>query len=301
MSSGLDRVLFRTGRVGAVYGVRLTDGRDVVVKVQRGAVPDLDPLTAAVACQRHLAAHGYPCPTPLDGPATTAGLTAVVESLLAVGEPGDVRDPRVREAVARSLVDQVRLLRELPEAVRALTDPPAWARYRGGPWPVPHDTLFDFSATPVGYAWLDELAGSAAAVLRAADGEVVVGHSDWSAGNLRFAGGRVVAGYDWDSLVADPEAVVAGSTAGTYPNGGATGDSAPSPAEVVALLVDLERYRGTPFTPVEQVVCAAAATWALAYNACCELAFLVPSDPPVAGTSLSALAERSGEYLSIRW
>lgn len=65
----------RSGRIAAVYGAAVSDGRQVVVKVHR-RVADLAYLRAAAACQRRLAEAGYPCPEPLDGPATTATPTS---------------------------------------------------------------------------------------------------------------------------------------------------------------------------------------------------------------------------------
>lgn len=68
----LERVLFRSGRVSAVFGCRLQDGREVAVKVHRPGA-DLAHLGAAVRAQHHLATHGYPCPRPLHGPTRVDG------------------------------------------------------------------------------------------------------------------------------------------------------------------------------------------------------------------------------------
>ena len=61
LSTGVAGVLFRSGRVSAVYGLQLDDGTQVVVKVHRGH-PDLESLSAAATSQRWLAEHGYPAP-----------------------------------------------------------------------------------------------------------------------------------------------------------------------------------------------------------------------------------------------
>jgi Phosphotransferase enzyme family len=92
-------VVFRSGRLAAVYGVVLKDGGRVAVKVHRRRA-DVAHMSPAVACQRALAAAGFPCPRPLDGPTTTDRLTAVIETLVAEGEAG-----------APSLFEQVELLR----------------------------------------------------------------------------------------------------------------------------------------------------------------------------------------------
>jgi hypothetical protein len=137
LGSDLSRIVFRSGRIAAVYGAALSDGRQVAVKVHRRPA-DLAYLSAATACQRRLADAGYPCPTPLDGPGTTDGLTAVVETLLNDGEPGNVYEPTTRRAMAHALFEQLELLRGA--AVDGLlAGAPAWSHYEHGPWPKPHD------------------------------------------------------------------------------------------------------------------------------------------------------------------
>jgi len=297
---GVDRVLFRSGRVGAVYGLRLLDGSEVVVKVPRGR-PALGPLTAATACQRRLADAGYPCPTPLDVPAVTGGRVGLIEDLLDVGEIGDIRQAPVRRAAVASLAEQITLLAALPDEAGALTDPPAWDRFRHGPWPVPHDTIFDFTHTPEGYEWLDHLAGAAAHRAATATRPVVIGHSDWYVGNLRFTADTVVAAYDWDSLVAEPEPVIAGFAAGSHTLGHPTGPGAPTPEEVGTFLTEYAQHRPDSFTAAGRTAAAAAAVWVLAYNARCQLCFLPTGDPPPPGSTLQALAEHGQTYLALDW
>ena len=128
-------VVFRSGRLAAVYGAVLSDGREVAVKVHRRPV-DQAYLSAAVVCQRRLADAGFPCPQPIDGPATTDGLTAVIETLSVDGERGDGHDPGLRRAMARSLFEQVELLRGgAVDDIRAGS--PAWPTTRTAHGPNP--------------------------------------------------------------------------------------------------------------------------------------------------------------------
>src|SRR5437660_153357 len=83
LSLGVQVVLFRTGRLAAVYGLQLTNGLEVVAKVHRRA--DVEQLTAAVTCQRLLADAHYPCPSPLDGPVEVDGRVVVLEARLERG------------------------------------------------------------------------------------------------------------------------------------------------------------------------------------------------------------------------
>ncbi len=300
LGRGVDRVLFRSGRVGAVYGLRLLDGSEVVVKVPRGR-PVLGALTTATAGQRHLADAGYPCPAPLDVPAMTGGRAGLIEELLDAGEIGDIRRAPIRRAAVASLAEQITLLADLSSEAGALTDPPAWDRFRQGPWPTPHDTIFDFTHTPEGYEWLDNLAGAAAHRASALAAPVVIGHSDWYVGNLRFSADTVVAAYDWDSLVAEPEPVIAGFAAGSFTLGNATGPGAPTPEEVGTFLTEYAQHRPGSFTAAGRAAAAAAAVWVLAYNARCQLCFLPTGDPPPPGSTLEALAEHGQTYLALDW
>lgn len=215
--------------------------------------------------------------------------------------PGSVPDAHraeVRRALAEALVEQIEILRGVHNVADDLGDGPAWCHYRGGPWPIPHDSVFDFHSTPPGYEWLDEFARSASEVLNAARGrdETVIAHGDWYAGNVLFDGARLVGAFDWD-LIVESEAFVAGLSAGSFPAGVAFG--APDPDEVVAFLAEFDRARRRPFSTEQQETAVAAACWVLAYNARCQLSRT--SDEPTAGTYLAMLRDRRGDYASLRW
>ena len=219
LGGDLSHIVFGSGRIAAVYGAALSDGRQVAVKVHRG-VADLTDLSAAGACQRRLAEVGYPCPEPLDGPASTEGLTAVVETLCSDGEPGNSHEPNTRRAMAHALFEQLELLRGAP-VDGLVVGAAAWSHYEHGPWPQPHDPIFDFTTTPPAFTWLADLARRAASVLNHAGPPDAVAHADWTCGNLRFHDGRVSCSYDWDSLAAAPEPVLVGLAAGCSPRAAA--------------------------------------------------------------------------------
>lgn len=301
VGSGVAEVVFRSGRISAVYGCRLHDGRHVAVKVYRGGA-DVARLTAAVRAQQHLADAGYPCPRPLRGPVTFTGRTMVAETMLTGGRWRDARRPAVRRVLAAGLAEQVALLRDVPAAALQL-GAPAWVRYEHGPWPAPHDPVFDFTSTPDDYTWLDDFAALVADVLNGCPGPDVIGHGDWYHGNVLFAGGEedpvLCAAFDWDSLAARPEAVIAGMSAGSHTLRGAEEGGVPTPAQVAALLDDYESARLRAFSAVERSAAATAACWVLAYNARCELAFLPPGETPAPGTALRVLTEHRDAYLSL--
>lgn len=290
---------FRSGRIDAVYGVRLADDRKVVLKVHRPPV-DVDGLAASREVLRYLASTGYPCPEPVDGPVTRGEHVVTIETLLERGEPADARIPEVRRALAGSAVEHIRLLREVEHLGPSLPAGPAWTRYANGPWPTPHDPIFDFTSTPAPWAWLDAVARDAADELLALRGhdEVVIGHGDWYDGNARVEGDRIVAVFDWD-LMTETEAVLAGLAATAYLHAGA-----PSAAEATAYLHDLEDARGRAFTDSQRRAASAAGRWVLAFNARCELSLLGNrdeiGDDEIADTSpLGRLLRERDAYASL--
>jgi hypothetical protein len=265
-------LLFRAGRIDAVYGLRLADGGAVVFRLYRPPV-DIDVLDARLEALAVLADRGYPCPQPLSGPVSVDGRLGSIETLLHRGVEEDARRPAIRRAMTSSLLRHVDLLRDQKTIARRLVTRPAWTRYRDGPWPRPHDSIFDFSATPGGWEWLDAVAQRATdqvAALRAGGanlGGEVIGHGDWYAGNVRFAGGQVVAAFDWDLIVED-EAVLVGLSAGGF-----TAEGAPSPRDVTGFIRDSAILRGG-FSREQMQAARAAADWVMAFNARCELSNL---------------------------
>jgi Ser/Thr protein kinase RdoA (MazF antagonist) len=280
-------MVFRSGRIDAVYGLRLVDGGEVVLKVHRAPV-DVRALGACRELLAHLFAAGYPCPEPLAGPVTRDGRVVTVESLMAEGEVPDARSPRVRRAMTGSFAEHIAVLRARLDSAGALGPGPAWTRYYDGPWPTPHDPIFDFARTPAGFEWLDEFARDAAADVTRLGRDVppVIAHGDWYEGNIRVVGERVVAVFDWDFVV-EPEAVAVGLSAGGY-----LLHDAPTPAEVAAFLAEY------PALPSDQrPLAVAAARWVLAFNARCDLAMLDGAPRP--GSALARLLDDRAAYVEL--
>jgi len=74
-------VLFYESSIGAVCGMRLQDGRRVVVNVHQPS-HTLEFLQAVVRVQRYLLAHGYPCTKPLLDPQPLAYGFATIEEFV---------------------------------------------------------------------------------------------------------------------------------------------------------------------------------------------------------------------------
>jgi hypothetical protein len=265
---GVHAVLFTGGDNGAVFGLRLSDGREVVLKALRPKA-DVRRLRAIVRAQSALAASGFGCARVLDGPSSTGGVPAVVEERLTRTSTGSPHDLGAGAAMAAALAAQIDSLRAM-DGADLVRGRPAWADWSAGAWPVPHHPAFDFSTTVPGFEWVDETADAAAEVLRAADHTPrVIGHTDWVWQNVCVVNGAFVAGYDWDSLVYAPEAAVVGLSAGAFTQGSPVPPDAPTAAEVTAFLDAYERCHS--FSPAERRTAEAAATWVRCYNARCAL------------------------------
>jgi hypothetical protein len=111
-------VLFEVAHLSIVTGLRLADGREVVIKAR----PPAARLQACVHVQRHLWAAGFLCPEPLAGPHPLGTLTATAEALV----PGGTRlapggdSPRL---FAEALAELVRLAPPVT-ALPTLAQPP---------------------------------------------------------------------------------------------------------------------------------------------------------------------------------
>ena len=300
LGRSISAVRFRAGRIDVVWGLRLDDGRDVVVKAHRHPV-DVRAVTAATRAKSSLVAAGFPCPRPLSGPDEVDGHVLVVETLLSAGtEPGG-RDPGVRRLLAEGLAEHVAVLRRTgadDDLVARAGAGPSWCRYQQGPWPTPHDPVVDFTCCPPGYEWLDAFARRAGEQISAHRGhEVVVGHADWYAGNVAVADGELVGTFDWE-LVADTEAVVAGFAAAGFASSSTTGGGLSTPEEALGFLQDYERAREVPFDGAEQRAAAAAAGWIVAFNARWETAMRPGLGD---GATTASLRARGEDHLSLTW
>jgi hypothetical protein len=271
LGSGIARAEFFEASVGSAHGVRLADGRRVVVKLHRPG-RSLAFLQAAQAVQRDLAEGGFPCPRPLVGPQPLGAGIASAEELLDDGDYADAHQPPVRRAMATCLsrlVERCRPLSALPGlGENVMRIPP------GELWPIPHDGRFDFAGTTAGAEWIDDLARGARTILdETPGGDAVVGHTDWRAENLRFCGHEISVIYDWDSLAREREPTLVGSVAHAFTSNWAcpppSGRQLPTLEEATAFIYDYEHARGAAFSHPEQRAARAALVYGMAYTARC--------------------------------
>jgi hypothetical protein len=297
LGSPAAEILFRFANVGAVFGVRLQDGRHVVVKAHQPR-ETARRLAAVHEVQRTLWRAGFPCPEPLAGPVRFGEGLATVERLLDAGERRDAHHPAYRRLIAEALAWQLELAGDAHDA-DALAG--GWSLHDSPTlWPAQaHAPQFDLAATADGAQWIDAIAMRAREQAAGHDDDEppVAGHSDWSARHVRFSGRRISAVYDWDSLKLASEAAIVGNAAVTFPT---TFDRpgirrAPTPEEARAFVDDYSRARAEPLTRAQRTQIAACATLLAAYTARCE--HCLPGGDDDSLGFIAALRDRGSEYL----
>jgi hypothetical protein len=286
--------LFVHARVGVVVGVRLRNGRRVVVKVFRR---DRRPSRAKRYVQRVAARSALPCPRPI-ARARVWRSPAVIDEYVPGGE-------RTLDADEFRSVSATLLARFVSTVgVLAGTRGRRLERHRlppmdGSLWPTPQDFEGDLLGTAAGAEWIDEQARRALAIGPRSAGDMVIGHGDWVEHNLGVAGNRIVAVYDWDDVARDSEPVFVGFAAVLH---GTSADGSVDPAGCVektrAYVAAYERGRGRRFDGAERRAVGASALYLVAYVARSEHALDPgPVHPPHSFRSL--LARYGDAYLSI--
>jgi hypothetical protein len=253
-------LLFQLHQVSMVFGLRLANGRDVVVKSRA----DDGRAVSCVAAQALLAGRGFPCARPLTPVVGAGGLAVHAEEFRPGGEVlhGDSPD-----LAARCAEVFARLMAELAGVAVAppLPNPPwvRWDHAGSGVWPaIDFLDSRDQSLVP---GYVVEAAEQARARILAAGLKCVLGHADFEAQNLRWHGAEVWTVHDWDSLAWQPDAALAGAASGAFASSGPPTLAPIDSSE--AFLVAYQKARGRLFTVVEQETAWAASLWMAAYNA----------------------------------
>ncbi|GAA3990432.1 hypothetical protein GCM10022247_06480 [Allokutzneria multivorans] len=247
-------VLFEERSISAVFGLRLADGLDVVVKARE----DDGRAASCLVAQSHLAQQGFPCARPLT-PVVGVGDLAVHAEQYRPG--GDLLLGDSPEIAVRYAAVFAQLMSRLADVVVAPPLPnPRWVRWdhgNSGLWPaIDFLDSQDQSAVPV---YAVDAAERVRSRLLAADLPCVLGHADFEAQNLRWRGGEVWIVHDWDSLAWQPEAALVGAASAVFPK---TGPATLPPIESSeAFLVAYQELRGHRFTVREQEIAWAASLW----------------------------------------
>lgn len=253
-------VIFTLRQVSDVVGVRLTDGRAVVIKVRAPAAR----VAACVSVQRYAWERGFPCPEPLAGPAPLGDRSATAEAYVPSGEALKADDaPRLyAETLAR-------LVALVPPAVvtTTLEPPPYWMKWDHAlPATWPPDPNVDLNGR-AGPDWLERAGQLARQRLRGAARLLdVIGHGDWESQNLRWRGRDLHVAHDWDSVVRRPEPLIAGVTSLIFPSTGPRNEAA-SLDQSEEFLDGYQSARGPRFSRDETELAWAAGLWLGAWKA----------------------------------
>ena len=253
--------IFRTGHLSQVVGVRLADGRDVVVKIRPGS----QRLEATTEIHRQLHLKGFPCPGVTAGPAPFGDHVATAETYVpANGGPPDPPPPAATARLLAALIEAA----PPAEAFPALDPAPPWVAWDhpgADLWPWPDDLDVDMNQHP-GPDWVDDLARRIRTRLAAVAEWPVIGHIDWEAHNLDWDGGTPVLVHDWDSLAIRAEPSIAGAAAAVYPSNGTTAIAA-TVDETAAFLDAYARARPGAWSAHSEEVAWCSGLWVITYNA----------------------------------
>lgn len=253
--------LFGTGNLSTVKGLRLADGREVVVKVR----PSMPRLAGCAVVHRALWMAGFPCPEPLVELQPLNGYAASAEALVP-----DVDEPPDGVLAALSAAGLARLveLAPRPGSVPSLMPSPSWVGWdhtEPGLWPTSDDVDVDLNAYPEP-EWLDRVAAAVRDRLRASASDPVIGHGDWHPENLSWQGPHLLAVHDWDSVICQPEPAIAGLGAASF-----LGIQDParmaSVEDSAAFLDAYQQARGRRWTSGDYAACWAAGLWQRVFDA----------------------------------
>lgn len=265
---------FIAERRALTCGVRLADGRRVVIKVHPTGTADPRRLGAAQEVQRHLVSQGFPAPRPLTGPLRLGQGFAVVEELVDSGAPPDPASRHDRRAMAQALAEITALCLSLP-ALPELDANHLKILPDGQVWPAPNDPGLNFEPDERTTGWIDRLALTARKRRNEPTAAALVtGHGDWHLEHLRLRDGRPSATYDWDSVVRAPEAFIVGCAVGGFVADWSRDEPpvVPSFSQMAEFVGDYEHARGCPFAEPEREVIHAHWVEMTAYGARVEVA-----------------------------
>jgi hypothetical protein len=276
--------LMATSHLSEVLGVRLDDGRSVVIKSRK------DPTGRTATCgavQRHAADAGFPCARPLTDVTTVDGRAVHAEEWRPGGEMVRGDSPLIAERSA-ALYAQLAVIIEHPQLVPPLPNP-EWVNWNHtGPGLWPPNELHDNRplATQLPPALVDIATRARARFAKADHLPPVLGHADWETQNLRWNSASPHAVHDWDSIAWLPEAALVGAASGAFASA-ETPTLAPIQSSET-FITTYEAARGRPFTTDETQLAWAASLWPALHNARGEFLW---NSPPVALTEVLTQAQ----------
>lgn len=241
LGQGIRGGLFVEKSVGVVFGLELSSGERVVLKLFHPSQL-LTQLAAVHRCLNVVVKSGFPAP-PLQSRLfqTEDGIAGAFYKLID-GTVRNAHEPLVRQELAQLLADLTHILRHEDPAELPL------APTRGDElWPPFHRSFLTLDEDPEA-KWIDEIARHAQSVIRVKALPLMPAYLDWGVKNCRFHQDRVCVVYDWDSLFAASEAEMVGRAAAEFTaQWDIPAPLTPSLAEAYAFVCEYETARGQHF------------------------------------------------------
>jgi Phosphotransferase enzyme family len=261
LGAPLERVLFRSGFVSDVVGVKLSSGPRAVVKAR----PFQSRVAGCLEVQAALARVGFPCPRPLTVVTRVGDLAVTAEEEVPGGTP-----LLMEGGAARSAALLARLIKSAPapSTVPDLKPSPPWAGWdHTGPrlWPDLDEHGCDLNETP-GLGWIDDAARGVRERLATARGRLCIGHGDWESQNIRWTGAEPFVVHDWDSVIAQPETAIVGLAAAVWPRE-EKADQLASVAQTAEFISSFQRLTGQTWDASEIQDAWAAGLWVRLFDA----------------------------------
>lgn len=175
-------------------------------------------LVGCAAVHQALWVTGFPCPDLLVD-LKPIGDIAVSAELLVNG----AEKPSSPDLAACSAAGLARLihLAPTPESVPSVAPSPSWTAWdhdESGLWPTSEELDTDLNDVTEP-KWLTQVGAALRNLLRQPRSAPVIGHGDWHPGNLRWHATSLVAVYDWDSVICQPEPAIVGLAAASFRGG----------------------------------------------------------------------------------
>ena len=299
--SGVSACRFARLSMGASFGLRLANGRDIFLKISglrsetsgnRGFA--VEELRAVSRLRQILHDTKYPCPAVILHPAVYRGAIYTVDEFADVGTQKDAHDPGIRRASARGLAELIDRLKPYT-ALSGLKEIDIYKTENI--FPAPHNPNTDFSRNAEKAEWIDGIALRSKRLITSINKNIVLGHCDWSMKNMRFIGEKIAMVYDWDSIILQDEYHILATAASTFPM---TWDIpvriVPTQEEARDFVAEYERARGEKFSAEEWAKISACVTYYFCYTARCQ----VSAGDRYEGSFIEALGGMRGDnYLRV--
>lgn len=256
----IKKILFIESSIGVVFGLLLSTGKKVVLKVYSEKIA-LDYLEKMNAIQNIFYQEGFPAPEVLT-PIFRFGKTFAGFYMLIEGIKADAHQKDIMLELAKGLADFSNIIDKHQIA-------PMKNFFQQAPkrnlWPRPHNILFDLKKTSQGAGWIAEHAKKAKKILVNSNLLKKLAHTDWGTKNALFKEKKLIGIFDWDSLGAMSECQMLGQAAAQFTADWESGFKiTPTPYESKQFIKAYGYFRQKKFNEQEYMIISAASDYIIA-------------------------------------